>query len=212
MHFRCVLYMLNYLYAVRLDWAKPMMYLNLHITCSCIFMHTYLHSFIFLYTVVVGTFLIVSFPLSLSLFLALVYSMSPKCKSTPPQNPLHSEASSSSNPTLSSVRFHDDEAQKDFSENFCREGIHSERHVILLDFSNIDLSTVIYSRGWESFYDIPITYPSVIILEFYSNMHGIDTLVPYFFSRVRGTCIVVTLEIVFEVLHIPRVAHPNYPG
>ena len=41
-------------------------------------------------------------------------------------------------------------------------------------------------------------------------MHGIDTFVPYFFSRVRGTCIVVTLEIVSEVLHIPRVAHLDY--
>ena len=41
-------------------------------------------------------------------------------------------------------------------------------------------------------------------------MHEIDTSVPYFFSRVRGTRIVVTLEIVSEVLHVPRVAHPDY--
>ena len=78
--------------------------------------------------------------------------------------------------------------------------------------SNTDLPTVIYSKGWESLYDIPVTCPSVIIHEFYSNIHGIDTLVPHFFSRVRGTHIVVTLEIVFEVLHIPRIAHPDYPG
>ena len=43
-------------------------------------------------------------------------------------------------------------------------------------------------------------------------MHGIDTFVPHFFSRVRGTCIVVTPEIVSEVLHIPRVARPDYPS
>ena len=43
-------------------------------------------------------------------------------------------------------------------------------------------------------------------------MHGIDTSVPHFFSRVRGTCIVVTLEIFFEVLQVPRVAHPDYLG
>ena len=73
MLFRCVL--------LGLDWAEPMMYLSLHITCSCIFMHTYLHFFTFLYTAIVGTFLIVSF--SLSLFLALVCSMAPKRKSTP---------------------------------------------------------------------------------------------------------------------------------
>ena len=93
----------------------------------------------------VGTFLIVSF--FLFLFLVLVCSMAPKCKSTLSQSPLHSKESSSSDPTPSSIRFHDDEARKDFLENFCRQGIHSERQVILLDFSNTDLPTVIHSKG-----------------------------------------------------------------
>ena len=57
-----------------------------------------------------------------------------------------------------------------------------------------------------------VTCPSVIIQEFYSNMHGINTSVPHFFSRVRGTHIIVTPEIVSKVLHVPRVAHPNYPS
>ena len=52
----------------------------------------------------------------------------------------------------------------------------------------------------------------MIIQEFYSNMHGIDTFVPHFFSRVQGTHIVVTSNIISEVLHIPRVAHPDYPS
>ena len=52
----------------------------------------------------------------------------------------------------------------------------------------------------------------MIIHEFYSNMHRIDTLVPYFFSHIRGMRIVVTSEIVFEVLHVSRVAHLDYPG
>ena len=52
----------------------------------------------------------------------------------------------------------------------------------------------------------------MIIQKFYSNMHRIDTSIPYFFSRVRGTCIVVTSEIVSEVLHVPKVAHPDYPS
>ena len=43
-------------------------------------------------------------------------------------------------------------------------------------------------------------------------MHRIDTSVPHFFSHVRGTHIVVTQEIVLEILHIPRVAHLDYPG
>ena len=173
-------------------------------------MHTYLHFFIFLYITVVGTFLIVS--LSLSLFLTLVCSMAPKCKSTPSHNPLHSGASSSSNPTPSHIRFHYEKTQKDFLENFCRRGIHSECHIVLSNFSDTDLPTVIHNRGWESLCDIPVTCSSMIIHKFYSNMYGIETSVPHFFCRIQCTCIVVTPEIVSEVLHIPRVAHPDYPG
>ena len=52
----------------------------------------------------------------------------------------------------------------------------------------------------------------MIIHEFYSNMHRFDSFVPQFSTRVRGTRIVVTPDIVSEVLHVPRVAHPNYPS
>ena len=41
-------------------------------------------------------------------------------------------------------------------------------------------------------------------------MHEIDTSVPHFFSRIWGTRIVVTPEIVSKVLHVPRIVHPNY--
>ena len=41
-------------------------------------------------------------------------------------------------------------------------------------------------------------------------MHGFDYSIPHFVTCVRGTRIVVTLNIVFEVLHVPRVAHPDY--
>ena len=43
-------------------------------------------------------------------------------------------------------------------------------------------------------------------------MHGFDYSVPLFATRVRGMCIVVTPDIVSEVLHVPRVKHPDYPG
>ena len=43
-------------------------------------------------------------------------------------------------------------------------------------------------------------------------MHRFDTSVPHFITRVRGTRIVVTPDIVSEVLHIPRVAYPDYPS
>ena len=177
-------------------------------------MHTYLQVFIFLYIVLLVLFwLSFSLSLSLSLFLTLVCTMEPKRKSTPSQNPLHSKAStSSSDPTPSHVRFHDDKARKDFSENFSQRGIHLECQVILLDFSNTDLPTVIYSKGGGSLCDIPVTCPSVIIQEFYSNIHRFNTSIPHFFSCIRGTCIVVTPDIVSEVLHVPMVAHPGHPG
>ena len=52
----------------------------------------------------------------------------------------------------------------------------------------------------------------MIIQEFYSNMHGINTSVTQFDMTLRGIHIVVTSDLVFEILHVPRVAHPDYPG
>ena len=134
--------------------------------------------------------------------------MAPKRKSTPSYNPLHSGASSSSSPsdpTPSHVQFCDEKAKPDFLENFSWRGIHSERHVVLLDFFNTDLPTTIHSRGWESFCGVLVTCPSVIIQEFYSNMHRFDYFIPQFSTHVRGIRMVVTPDIVSEVLHVPRV-------
>ena len=115
----------------------------LHITCSCI-PHAYILSFQYLlYLNCFGTFLIVSLSLPLFLF-ALVVSMAPKRKSTLSQNPLCSGASSSSNPTPSHIQFRDEDARKDFLENFSRQGVHSERRVILADFADTDLPNVIH--------------------------------------------------------------------
>ena len=43
-------------------------------------------------------------------------------------------------------------------------------------------------------------------------MHGIDCSIPLFFTRVRGTCIPVTPQLVADVLRVPRIEFPNYPG
>ena len=119
---------------------------------------------------------------------SLVYvsaPMAPKLKSAPSQNPLRSRASTSfSNPTPSSIRFHDEDVRKDFSKNFSRRGVHSERQVILADFTDINLPDVIHSRGWESLCDLLVTCPSVLIQEFYSNMHELDSSIPLFHTRV----------------------------
>ena len=43
-------------------------------------------------------------------------------------------------------------------------------------------------------------------------MHGLDSSIPQFSTCVRGIRKVVTPEIVSEVLHVPRVVHPDYPS
>ena len=72
---------------------------------------------IFLILIVFGSFLLVSLSLFLSFYLVSL-RMAPKRKSASSWNPISSEASSSSNPTPSHVRFRDDKAHQDFSENF----------------------------------------------------------------------------------------------
>ena len=43
-------------------------------------------------------------------------------------------------------------------------------------------------------------------------MHGFDFSVPHFLTRVQGTCIAVTPQIVADVLRVLRVEFPDYPG
>ena len=52
----------------------------------------------------------------------------------------------------------------------------------------------------------------MLILEFYSNMHEIDSSVPLFFTRVRGTRIPITPQLVADVLRVPRIEFPDYPS
>ena len=98
-----------------------------------------------------------------SLFDMLVVSMAPKRKSTMSQNPLCFGVSSSSNPTPSHLQFCDEDARKDFLENFSRRSVHSECRVILVDFADTNLPIVFHSRGWESLCNVLVTCPSVLI-------------------------------------------------
>ena len=50
----------------------------------------------------------------------------------------------------------------------------------------------------------------MFIQEFYSNMHANDTFVPQFATTFRDTRILVTPGLISKVLHVPKVAHPNY--
>ena len=52
----------------------------------------------------------------------------------------------------------------------------------------------------------------MLIQEFYFNMHEIDRLVPLFFTRIRGTRILVTPQLVADVLRVPKIEFPDYPS
>ena len=43
-------------------------------------------------------------------------------------------------------------------------------------------------------------------------MHGIDHSVPLFFTRVRGTCIPITPQLVADMLRVPRIEFLDYPS
>ena len=43
-------------------------------------------------------------------------------------------------------------------------------------------------------------------------MHGIDRLVPLFFTCVRGMRILTTPQLVADVLRVPRIEFPDYPS
>ena len=50
----------------------------------------------------------------------------------------------------------------------------------------------------------------MIIQEFYSNIHGLDYSVSHFITRIRGICIIVTPDLISEVLHVSRVEFADY--
>ena len=72
------------------------------------------------------------------------------------------------------------------------------------------LSSIVENRSHCC--DVLTTCPSVLIQKFYSNMHGFYFLVPFFVTRVQGMRIVVTSDIVYDMLRLPRVEYPDYPG
>ena len=153
-------------------------------------------SFLYIYSQLWLCFL--SLPLSLSLSLSHRLCMAPKCKSTPVWNPFHSRSSSSDLPTPPlHARFYDEKVHQDFSENFSKHGVHSEPHVILSNFADPPFPDVIHTQGWESLCEIPLRCPTVFILEFYSNMHDIDTFMPQFVTTFRGIHVIVTLNLIF---------------
>ena len=139
-----------------------MMQFLLCVTCSCI-PYTYMLYFNMLSIFEMCWDFFDCLSLSLSFLFTLIVFVVPKHKSALSRNPLHSWASPLSDPTPSSIQFHDEDARKNFSENFSQRGVHSERPVILADFVDIDLPDVIHSRGWESLCDVLVICPFILI-------------------------------------------------
>ena len=52
----------------------------------------------------------------------------------------------------------------------------------------------------------------MFIQEFYSNIHDIDTSIPQFAMTFRNARIVVTSNLISEILHVLRVSHLDYPS
>jgi len=127
--------------------------------------------------------------------------MTPKRKSASSRNPLHFGASSSSDLTPSSIWFRDKDARKDFSENaesFWRTSLtltYSMSFTVGVGSHCVTFWSHILPCWSRSF--TPTCMNS--ILQYLS------------FIRVRGMRIVVTLELVSDVLYVPRVEHPDYP-
>ena len=150
--------------------------------------------------------------LCLSLSLLDRLRMAPKRKSTLAQNPLSTGSSSSNLVPPFHVRFRDRKALQDFLENFQKHSIHPERQVILLDFSGTLLPSVIRTQGWDSLCEIPLRCPIMFIQEFYSNIHSINTSVSRLATSLRSIRIVITPDLISEILHILRVSHPDHLG
>ena len=54
--------------------------------------------------------------------------------------------------------------------------------------------------------------PHVFIQEFYSKIHAISISIPQFTTIFWGTRIVVTPNLITNVLHVPKVACSDYPS
>ena len=138
--------------------------------------------------------------------------MSPKCKSTPSRNPLHFGASSSADTTPFFVRFHDEKARSDFFwELFLtRHSFGTPRRLVeLLRHwpSHCHLQSGSGVTVWRLGHmfiraDLGVLLQHALIRLFSTSFH-------YSCSRYR---IVVIPEIVSDMLRVPRVEHPDYPG
>ena len=186
---------------IGLGWAHNEFFFARHMLMHCSCIHTFSFSYLLCW---------LSLSFSLSLSLSDTLRMAPKRKTTPSWNPFHFEASSS-NPTPLSIRFYDEKAHQDFSENFSKHGIHWNATWFYWTFP-ILLYPLSFTVRVGNLY---VGYPWVVPLWSYRSFTPICMVLILlclsFITSVRGTRVVVTSELISDVLHVPRVSHPDYP-
>ena len=119
-------------------------------------------------------------------------------KSTSARNPLPGSESFSSDLPFH-IWFHDEKAYKDFFENYQAHGVHPERQVTLPD-----LPTLYYPISFELgdgnlFVRNSCSAPSCLFRSF--TLTYMASIPP---------CLSLLCNL--EVLHVPRVVHPDYPS
>ena len=177
---------------VDLDWAEPMMLFILHVTCSCIPMHMFFPFNIFfdIFWTVLELFWLSSLSLPLSVYVSLLL-WHPNINLLHlgtlfiPGHPLCWQYS-----FLCPVPWWEGQIELLWELFSMRHSFWTPSHLVELLWHQ--LPTVIYNKGWGPLCNAPITYPSVLIQEFYSNMHGFDYSVPHFITSIVVTQIVVT--------------------
>ena len=152
---------MHFIQVVCLIMLSAIVWIGFYPRCN-FFYTTHVHAFPCI--VLLLSLTLLSMCISLS---TLVYlTMAPKAqKSVPSKNPISRFAYTSSS-IPPQLQFCDSNSHKEFEEKFSGWAIHSDRQVILSDFSDTMVSISFISRGWEFLCERPVTYPSMFIKEF----------------------------------------------
>lgn len=95
--------------------------------------------------------------------------------------------------------------QDTFRLQFLLRPVLFEREVIMSDLSP-DLATIFTSRGWEPLLEELTLHSSLLVHEFYTNIHDVSG--SNFRVFLRDRTVKITSDIILSLIHIPRVVHP----
>lgn len=72
-----------------------------------------------------------------------------------------------------------------------------------------DLDATFTSRGWEPLLVELTPHPSLLVQEFYTDIHDVSRST--FKVFLRGKMIKITPDVISSLVHTPRVVHPLFP-